>query len=62
MLYNRCLLRHTKIRILYGCIVYIYIDKHIFNYKIVNKIGPHFVYFVREGGGGGLKENGGKKM
>ena len=30
--------------------IYIYIDKHIFNYKIVNKIAPHFVYFFRGGG------------
>ena len=31
-------------------ILYIYIDKCIFNYKIVNKIGPHFEYFFKGGG------------
>ena len=47
-------------------ILYIY-WQHIFNYKIVNKIGPHFFKGgggVGGGGGGGgrRKENGGKKM
>ena len=37
----RGLLKHTKIRILYGYFVYKILTKHIFNYKIVKKIGPH---------------------
>ena len=37
------------------------LTKHIFNHKIVNKIGPHFVYFLKGGGGKMRKENGERK-
>ena len=41
------------------------LTKHIFNYKIVKKIGPHFLYFF-EGGKGAerkwWKENVNQKM